>query len=60
MPKDQTLVDYIVDTAQHSKTPIDTSIARRMIVEGRVRVNGDTITDPAFRLTSDQGFIVEY
>jgi predicted rRNA methylase YqxC with S4 and FtsJ domains len=56
MSNEQTLVDYLVDT---SKTPLDTSMARRLIVEGRVKLNGEVVTDPAFRLPFDDGFILQ-
>ena len=58
MTKNQTLVDYLADG--HTKEfKCDTSMARRAIVEGRIRVNGDVVTDPAFRLPFEEGFVVE-
>lgn len=58
MSKEQTLVDYMVDTAKATKRVMDTSMARRLIVEERVKVNGEVVTDPSFRLPFDTGFIV--
>lgn len=56
-----TLVDYVTEIGQSfSKVPFDHSMARRFIIEGRVRINGEIIEDPSFRLTDDQkGRVVE-
>jgi len=59
MSEEKTLVDYMVDVAQETKRVMDTSMARRLIVEGRVKVNGEVVTDPAFRLPFADGFIVQ-
>lgn len=59
MSKEQSLVDYLVDVSRFSIKPLDTSMARRMIVEGEVKVNGEVVTDPAFRLPFDEGFFIE-
>jgi ribosomal protein S4 len=58
MPKEQTLVDYLVEVGPFSKTFTDASIARRLIVEERVEVNGEIITDPSFRLPFGEGFVI--
>jgi ribosomal protein S4 len=58
MAKEQTLVDYLVEVGPFSKTPVDEHIARRLIVEERVEVNGKIIADPAFRLPFGEGFII--
>jgi predicted rRNA methylase YqxC with S4 and FtsJ domains len=55
MTKAQSLVDYMSD----NYSAIDTSTARRLIIEGRVAVNGAVIDDPEFWLDFDAGFVVE-
>lgn len=59
MSKEQTLVDYIVDTAKETKRVMDSSMARRLIVEERVKVDGEVVADPAFRLPFESGFVVQ-
>lgn len=41
---------------------IDTSVARRMIVMGQVKVNGDVVDDPSARLCNEPGFpsLIDY
>lgn len=56
MAKEQALVDYI---AEMPYSEIDTSLARRLIVEGRVKVNGEVVTDPAYRCSFTDGFIID-
>lgn len=58
MTKNQTLVDYLADGSS-TEFKCDTSLARRAIVEGFVKFNGEIITDPAFRLPFETGFVVE-
>lgn len=43
------LVEYVADLLVR-----DTSIARRFIVEGCIKVDGEVISDPAFRLPQSQ------
>lgn len=56
--KNQSLVDYLADGSS-TEFEYDTSKARRAIVEGLVKVNGKSITDPSFRLPFETGFVVE-
>lgn len=56
MSKNQSLVEYI---SEMPYSEIDASLARRLIVEGRVKVNGEVVEDPAFRLPFDDGFFVD-
>lgn len=58
MAKEQSLVDHLADGSL-TQFGRDTSMARRAIVEGRVKVDGAVITDPSFRLPFEKGFIIE-
>jgi hypothetical protein len=58
MTKKQSLVEYLADGSS-TEFKRDTSIARRAIVEGLVKVNGEVITDPSFWLPFEEGFVVE-
>lgn len=51
MSTEKTLVDYLVDSTNLN---VDTSRARRWIVERRVVVGGVIVDDPAFRIPSDK------
>jgi ribosomal protein S4 len=58
MTKNQALVDYLADGSS-TQFKHDTSTARRAIVEGRIKVDGEVVTDPSFRLPFETGFVVE-
>lgn len=54
MSTGKSLVEYLADGPR-----FDTSTARRAIIEGRVKVNGEIVEDPAFRLSFEEGFILD-
>jgi hypothetical protein len=54
MTKNQTLVSLVDCVADIMKS--DTSIARRFIVEGCVKFNSNTVSDPAFRLPDGEQY----
>lgn len=58
MAKEQSLVDYLADGSS-IQFKRDTSMARRAIVEGLVKVDGKVVTDPSFRLPFEDGFVIE-
>lgn len=51
------LVNFLSEVA-----PMSTSMARRRVVQGAVKVNGEVVDDPAARLTRDEGqlLLIEY
>lgn len=51
MSSDLALVNYLADSQSLN---IDTSQARRFIVERRVVVDGAIVDDPSFRIPSDK------